>query len=140
VARAGALRPDDPVTRYRHARLLQAQRDNDRALTVLEALAGARGTTPPTIYADACVDAARLLEQRGAIDRAIELYRNAPDAFGVDRRTKRPPRARTRLTSAMKATNFLATEDTTFTKVLWFGFVTRPGSQRGISVAAMPRV
>jgi tetratricopeptide (TPR) repeat protein len=82
------LRPDDPVTRYRQARLLVAQRDETRALAVLEALAGARATTPPTIYADACVDAARLHEERGATDRAIELYRDARTVFGADERTK----------------------------------------------------
>ena len=55
---------------------------------MLEALVRERATTPPTIYAEACVDAARLHEQRGAPDRAIELYRNARTVFGADQRTK----------------------------------------------------
>jgi tetratricopeptide (TPR) repeat protein len=101
IDRSLALRPDDPVARYRQARLLEAQRDETRALAVLEALAGARATTPPTIYADACVDAARLHEQRGATDRAIELYRDARTVFGADTRTREAAeRALARLTSS----------------------------------------
>lgn len=88
INRSLELRPDDPVTRYRQARLLEAQHDETRALAVLEALVRERVTTPPTIYAEACVDAARLHEQRGAPDRAIELYRNARTVFGADQRTK----------------------------------------------------
>ena len=83
-----ALRPRDPVTRYRQARLLSALRDETGALHVLEAIAAARGATPPTIYATACVEAARLLEQRGDRMRAIDLYRTARGVFGADQRTK----------------------------------------------------
>ena len=93
-----ALRPRDPVTRYRQARLLQAQKDDEGALKVLEAIVGARDVTPATIYAFACVDAARLLEQRGFRARAIDLYRTARDVFGADQRTKdAASRALTRL-------------------------------------------
>ena len=83
-----ALRPREPVTRYRQAKLLQAQKDERRALSVLEAIAAARPATPPTIYAAACVDAARLLEQRGQRARAIEFYRTARGVFGADQRTR----------------------------------------------------
>ena len=83
-----ALRPRDPVTRYRQAKLLHAQKDPARALKVLEAIAAARGATPATVYAAACVDAARLLEQRGDRARAIDLYRTARSVFGADQRTK----------------------------------------------------
>jgi tetratricopeptide (TPR) repeat protein len=83
-----ALRPGDPVTRYRQARLLQAQKKEERALRVLEAIVNARGATPPTIFAFACVDAARLREHRGDRGRAIELYGIARDVFGADQRTK----------------------------------------------------
>ena len=82
-----AMQPRDPVTRYRQARLLQARRDEAGALRVLEAIAAARGATPPTIYAFACVEAARLLESRDRT-RAIELYRAARSVFGADQRTK----------------------------------------------------
>jgi predicted Zn-dependent protease len=82
------LRPGDAVTRYRQARLLQAKKDEAGALRVLEAIVGTRAASPPTIYAFACVDAARLLEQRGERARAIDLYRTARDVFGADQRTK----------------------------------------------------
>ena len=83
-----ALQPRDAVTRYRQARLLQAQKSDARALQVLEAIVASRASTPPTIYAFACVDAARLIEQRGDRGRAIDLYRIARDVFGADQRTK----------------------------------------------------
>jgi tetratricopeptide (TPR) repeat protein len=93
-----ALQSRDPVTRYRQSRLLQARKDETGALRVLEAIAASRGATPPTIYAFACVDAARLLEQRGERGRAIELYRTARGVFGADQRTKEAAqRALTRL-------------------------------------------
>ena len=82
-----ALKPDDPVTRYRHAQLLLAQKNDAAALADLEALIKARPTTPPTIYASACVDAARLYERQRATARAIDLYRTARGVFGADQRT-----------------------------------------------------
>jgi tetratricopeptide (TPR) repeat protein len=93
-----ALRPRDAVTRYRQARLLQSQRSDTEALQVLEAILASRAATPPTIYAFACVDAARVFEQRGDRARAIDLYRTARDVFGADQRTKdSADRALTRL-------------------------------------------
>lgn len=86
-AQSLALRPDDPVTRYRHARLLMAQRRDTDALTLLDALSAEFETTPPTIYAQACVDAARLHELRGVRARAVELYTAAHDMFGADQET-----------------------------------------------------
>ncbi len=98
------LRPRDPVTRFRQARLLQAQHDDDRALTVLEAIVASRSATPPTVYAFACVDAARLLERRGDRGRAIDLYRTARGVFGADQRTKdAAQRALTRLALTSQA-------------------------------------
>jgi tetratricopeptide (TPR) repeat protein len=83
-----ALNPDDAVTRYRQARLLQARRNDADALAVLDAITRARGSAPPTIYASACIDAARLHERRGDRARAIDLYRTATGVFGADQRTK----------------------------------------------------
>jgi hypothetical protein len=101
IGQSLALRPGDPVTRYRQARLLTAQKDDAAALHVLEAIAAARAATPATIYATACVDAARLLERRGERTRAIDLYRAARGVFGADRRTKdAAQRALTRLVPA----------------------------------------
>jgi tetratricopeptide (TPR) repeat protein len=100
-----ALRPRDPVTRYRQARLLQARKAEAAALKVLEAIVASREATPPTIYAFACVDAARLIEQRGDRTRAIELYRTARSVFGADQRTKETAhRALARLMPQSQAT------------------------------------
>jgi tetratricopeptide (TPR) repeat protein len=96
-----ALQPRDPVTRYRQAKLLQAQQSPANALTVFEAIAAARGSTPPTFYASACVEAARLHEQRGDRARAVDLYRTARGVFGADQRTKETAqRALTRLSTS----------------------------------------
>ena len=98
LARSLALRPDDPVTRYRQAQLLLRQGDIAAALPVLEALVSTHAPVPPTIQAAACLDAARLHEQRGSLARATELYRNATTVFGADARTKdAAERALTRL-------------------------------------------
>ena len=82
------LRPADQVTRYRQARLLRARKSDNEALDAYEAIVRARARTPPTFYASACVDAARLHEQDGNTARAIELYQIARDVFGADQRTK----------------------------------------------------
>ena len=87
LTRSLALKPDDPVTRYRHAQLLLAQKIDAEALAELEGLIKARATTPPTIYASACVEAARLYERQRSPARAIELYRIARGVFGADQRT-----------------------------------------------------
>jgi hypothetical protein len=87
LGQALALKPDDPVTRFRHAQLLLAQKNDAAALTVLDALVNARATTPPTFYASACLDAARLYERQRATARAIDLYRTARGVFGADRQT-----------------------------------------------------
>jgi tetratricopeptide (TPR) repeat protein len=96
-----ALRPGDQVTRYRQAQLLRAQKNDAAALEIYEGIIRARASTPPTFYAFACVDAARLHEQHGTPDRAIDLYRLARDVFGADQLTKAAAeRALARLTAA----------------------------------------
>jgi predicted Zn-dependent protease len=87
LTRSLALRPGDPVTRYRQARLLIAQRKTDAALAALDGIVAARAATPPTIYASACLDAARLYEARGDRSRAIDRYTTAAHVFGADQRT-----------------------------------------------------
>lgn len=81
--RALTLRPADPTTRYRHARLQLAQRQTAEGVNVLETVIS-DPATPPHVYANACYHAARALEQQGSLPRAIELYRLVLDAFGVD--------------------------------------------------------
>lgn len=83
-----SLKPRDPVTRYRQARLLLAQHDDAGALAVLDAVVKDRNATPPTFYASACVDAARIYERQHLPARAIDLYRIARGVFGADQQTK----------------------------------------------------
>jgi tetratricopeptide (TPR) repeat protein len=101
LTRSLSLRPGDPVTQYRQAHLQLALRNEAAARAALDALTRARATVPPTIYASACVEAARLHEQRGTLARAIELYRTAIGVFGADQLTKdEARRSLARLTTA----------------------------------------
>ncbi len=86
------------VARYRLARVLDAQDDDDAAVEMFESVLLSFETTPPAFYAYACVDAARLYERRGDTARAIELYRRALPIYGADPQTKETAqRALTRL-------------------------------------------
>ena len=82
------LRPKDMVARYRLARVLDAQGNDDAAVEMFESVLLSFEITPRAFYAYACVDAARLYEQRGDITRAVELYRRALPIFGADPETK----------------------------------------------------
>ena len=98
IDQAIAIRSEDPVAQYRRARILDAQKDTASAIASFERVLRARDITPPTIYADACVDAAQVYESRGEQTRAIELYRTARTVYGADARTKtRAERALARL-------------------------------------------
>ena len=88
LSRSLALRPQDQVTRYRQARLREAEKNDAAALELLEHVIGAGTATPPRFYAAACLDAARLYERQQAQPRAIELYQRARAADGADERTK----------------------------------------------------
>jgi hypothetical protein len=77
-----ALNGADPVARYRHGRVLQARRDDPRALAEFErAIAGAR-SGPAPIAATAYLEAARLHERAGHRERALAYYRIASTYFG----------------------------------------------------------
>jgi tetratricopeptide (TPR) repeat protein len=97
------LRPDDPVTQYRHARLLLAQKQEEEALVVFASIHKRHEETPPIFYTRACVDAARVHERLGSRQIAIDLYRAASTVFGGDRRAKDAARQQvTRLTAAVR--------------------------------------
>ena len=93
LAQSLALRPGDLVARYRLARVRLAQRDDAAALDALEHVVAAGTTDPPSFYAPACLDAARLYEGREMRERAIDLYRLAFNAFGVDVESKEAARS-----------------------------------------------
>jgi tetratricopeptide (TPR) repeat protein len=103
IAESLALRPDDPVTQYRHAKLLLAQKQDEEALVVFAAIHKRHEETPPTFYTRACVDAARVHERLGSRQIALDLYRSATTVFGGDRRAKDAARQQvSRLTAATR--------------------------------------
>lgn len=88
LARAVALQPDDAVARYRYGHVLAARDKDQAAIAELEKVAGAGATTPPAIYAEACVDLAELLEARGDHARALAMYQRAAGTFGAAAATR----------------------------------------------------
>jgi tetratricopeptide (TPR) repeat protein len=103
IAESLALRPDDPVTQYRHAKLLLAQNQDAEALVVFAAIHRRHEETPPIFYTRACVDAARVHERLGSRQIALDLYRAATTVFGGDRRAKDAARQQvTRLTASAR--------------------------------------
>jgi tetratricopeptide (TPR) repeat protein len=106
VGESLTLAPGDHVTRYRHARVLLAQKNEAGALAALETIVGAGATEPPSFYAVTCAEAARLYERRGDSARAIEMHRLVVDAYGGDRRVKEASqRALIRLTASASMTH-----------------------------------
>ena len=89
IGQSLALAPGDSVTRYRHARLLAAQRHTADALAAFEQLLAARPVPPAHVLASACVEAARLREQAGDRARAVELYLRATRVRGAEAQTLR---------------------------------------------------
>lgn len=87
IAQSVQLRPDNPVFRYREARLLLARHDDAAASVSLSRVLGARPEQAPTIYAAACLELAALAERQGDRGRAVEYYRRAESIFGADART-----------------------------------------------------
>ena len=74
---------EDPVARYRYGRVLRARGDAAAALAQYERVLAARPDAIPTFYAEACVEAAAILEARGQPARALELYERATYVFGA---------------------------------------------------------
>jgi tetratricopeptide (TPR) repeat protein len=98
------LRPGDLVTQYRQARLLHAQNNDAAAIVLLDTVMSAGAAVPPSIYAAACVDAARLHEAQGSRARAIELYQAVSPVVGADRATREAAqRALARLNDAARS-------------------------------------
>ena len=85
------------MTKYRQGRLLLAQHHDADALVMFEEVGGTN-PSPPTIQADALLEAAQLRETTGDRQRATELYQFARAVFGADQRTiERARRALVRL-------------------------------------------
>jgi tetratricopeptide (TPR) repeat protein len=88
LARAAILDPRDPVTRYRHARALQATHDDAAAMTEYDAALSLAASAPAPIAATAFLDAARLEERLGRRDQAIAHYQAASTWFGASAATR----------------------------------------------------
>ena len=88
LLRAVTLDARDPVLRYRHARALQARRDDDGALAEFDAALRGAKDAPAPIAAAAFVDAARLEERLAKRDAAIAHYRAASTWFGGSAATR----------------------------------------------------
>jgi tetratricopeptide (TPR) repeat protein len=88
LARSVQLNPADPVARYRYGRLLQATRDDARALEQFELAIGGGRACPSPVLGAAYLEAARLHERLGHRDRALSYYRIASTLFGAAADTK----------------------------------------------------
>jgi tetratricopeptide (TPR) repeat protein len=87
--RALTLRPADPVTIFRRARVHRARAETDRALTLYGRVIAARPVAPPVFLARAYVERAALLESSSENRAAaIESYRNATRVFGAEAHTQ----------------------------------------------------
>lgn len=84
ITQAVRARPDDPVYRYREARLLLARRNEAGAAASFARVLASKADRAPTITASAAYDAAMLAERQGDTARAIEYYRRAEQTFGAD--------------------------------------------------------
>ena len=82
LARATAITPADPSTLHRQALLLVARERHTEALDAFERIVALRPVAPATVLASSCYEAARLLEESGQRDRAIEMYRRASRVRG----------------------------------------------------------
>ena len=87
LARSISLRPQDQVTRYRQARLIEARGQARTAIDLYESVMS-HAATPPVVFAAAALDAARLYERQENRTRAMELYQRARSSFGADTRTR----------------------------------------------------
>ena len=82
LAHSLRLDPSDPVTRYRYARALEAEKDDTGAIDAFESAIRDARACPPPIAAAAFLDAARLHERLAHRQQAIDYYRAASTWFG----------------------------------------------------------
>jgi tetratricopeptide (TPR) repeat protein len=83
LERALLLDPTDPVARYRYGRVLQARKDDERALAQFELALEQWRSCPAPILGNAHLEAARLHERAGRREDAIAGYRVASTLFGA---------------------------------------------------------
>lgn len=81
--RALELDPHDPVAHYRYGRVLQARKEDDRALAHFDLALRNAQNCPAPILGNAHLESARLHERAGRRDEAIAAYRIAATLFGA---------------------------------------------------------
>ncbi|HVL67255.1 MAG TPA: tetratricopeptide repeat protein [Vicinamibacterales bacterium] len=101
LERSVALHGNDPVTRYRMGRLLQARKEDAAALVQFEQTIRLARQCPPPVLGTAYLEAARLLERTGRRSEALSYYQIASTLFGASADTHAAAaRALTRLRAA----------------------------------------
>ena len=101
LERSLKLDGDEPVTRYRMGRVLQAEKDDAPALAQFETVIRYARRCPAPILGNAYLEAARLHERASHRDQAISYYRIASTLFGAAAETKAAAtRSLTRLRAA----------------------------------------
>ena len=88
LERSVALNGNDPVTRYRLGRLLQARKEDALALAQFETTIRHAKACPAPVLGTAYLEAARLHERLGRRDQAISYYRVASTLFGAAAETR----------------------------------------------------
>ncbi len=88
LERSLLLNAEDPVTRYRFGRVLEARRDEAGALAQFEVTIRNPRTCPGPILATAYLEAARLYERTGRRADAIRTYTAATTVFGGAQETR----------------------------------------------------
>ncbi len=88
LARAVTLDPSKMVARYRYARALIAANQATEAVALLESVVNARPSPPSHVHASALTDLGALVEARGDLTRAIDLYRRAHEMRGATIETR----------------------------------------------------
>jgi tetratricopeptide (TPR) repeat protein len=83
LERSIALDPRNPVTRYRYGRLLQARRQDARALEQFELAVGDAKNCPAPVLGSVYLEGARLYDRAGHHDQALSWYRIASTLFGA---------------------------------------------------------
>jgi tetratricopeptide (TPR) repeat protein len=74
---------NDPVTRYRFGRLLQARKEDPAALAQFESVIRSAKSCPPPVLGMAYLEAARLHERAGQRNQALSYYRITSMLFGA---------------------------------------------------------
>jgi tetratricopeptide (TPR) repeat protein len=101
LTRSLQLRGNDPVTHFRVGRLAQAHGRQLEALSAFQRAIALGDSCPPTVLAQALLEAGRLHERAGRRDQAASLYQRASVLFGAAAETRRGARrALARVSSA----------------------------------------